>query len=79
MQENISFLRISSVVVKTAAWIFLCLGLFAAVSILFGLVPGTARWVGIVFLITYSFTFFFFYLVAKMAQILSDVMTKLEE
>jgi hypothetical protein len=35
-----------------------------------GKVPGNPRWLGFVILTFYSFAFFFFYLVAKMADIL---------
>lgn len=73
MQEHLGFLKISSIVVKVAAWIFLILGLLGGSSLLFGLVPENPRWMGLLILAIYAFLFFFLYLIAKMA----DLMIKL--
>ncbi len=75
MQKNIFFLKCSSVVVKVTAWIFLLLGLLGAASLLMGKMPGNPRWMGLVILAFYAFAFFFFYLVAKMADILVQIIS----
>lgn len=75
MQKYLGFLKISSIVIKVTAWIFLCLGLVGAASIMLGAVPNNPRWMGIIVLVVYAFIFFFFYLVAKMADILAKVIT----
>jgi len=73
MQKHTGFLKISSVVVKIAAWIFLCLGILGGVSVILGMVPGNPRWLGAVILAIYAFMFFFFILIAKMADLLVKI------
>jgi sterol desaturase/sphingolipid hydroxylase (fatty acid hydroxylase superfamily) len=70
MREQIGFLKISSAVVKVAAWIFLFLGFLGGVSLLLGAVPGNPRWMGIIILVFYFFIFFFFYFTARIADLL---------
>ena len=75
MREHLGFLKCSSVVVKIAAWIFLCLGILGGVSLFFGKVPGNPRWMGIIILAVYAFIFFFFFFIAKMADLLVKIVS----
>ena len=79
MREHLGFLKVSSVVVKIAAWFFLCLGILGGVSLLLGKVPGNPRWMGIVILAVYAFMFFFFFLIAKIADLLVKVIDEIKK
>jgi len=79
MQKYLSFLKCSSVVIKVAAWILLFLGIVGAISLFLGRIPGNPRWAGIVILIFYSFMFFFFFLVAKLADILTQIINEIHK
>ena len=79
MREHLGFLKASSAVVKITAWIFLCLGIFGGISLLFGKDQGYPRWMGIVILLVYAFIFFFFFLVAKIADLLSEIINDLKK
>lgn len=79
MREHLGFLKASSTVVKIAAWIFLFLGVIGGVSILLGMVPGNPRWMGLVVLALYAFSFFFFYLIAKIADLLTKIINEIKK
>ncbi len=79
MREHLGFLKVSSVVVKIAAWIFLCFGLIGGASILLGFVPANPRWMGLVILAVYSFVFFFLYLIAKVADLLIKIINEIKK
>ena len=79
MREHLGFLKTSSVVVKTAAWIFLCLGLIGGVSIIFQLAPGYPRWMGLIILAIYAFLFFFLFLIAKIADLLIKIINEIKK
>lgn len=79
MQENLGFLKVSSAVIKIAAWIFLLLGIVGSMSILSGLVPGQPRWTGVLVLIIYTFSFFFFYFIVKIAEILIKIIKAIDK
>ncbi len=79
MREHLGFLKTSSVVVKVAAWIFLILGVIGGISIISGLIPGNPRWIGVVVLAIYAFLFFFFYLIAKIADLLIKIINELKK
>lgn len=79
MREHLGFLKTSSAVVKIAAWIFLFLGLIGGISILLGLVPGNPRWMGIIVLVIYAFLFFFFYIIAKIADLLIKIINEIKK
>ena len=79
MREHLGFLKVSSAVVKVAAWIFLFLGIIGGVSIILGLVPGNPRWMGTLILVIYAFFFFFFYLIAKMADLLIKIINEIKK
>lgn len=79
MQEHLGFLKISSAVVKVAAWIFLILGIIGGISIVLGIAPGNPRWMGLVILSVYIFSFFFFYLVAKIADLLIKIIREIKK
>ena len=76
MQKYLGFLNCSSIVIKVTAWIFLCLGLIGGISLLLNRVPGSPRWMGVVILVFYGFTFFFLFLVAKIADILVQLINQ---
>jgi len=79
MREHLGFLKTSSVVVKIAAWIFLCLGILGGASLLFGMVPGNPRWMGLIILGVYAFLFFFLFLIAKIADLLVKIINDLKK
>lgn len=79
MREHLGFLKVSSIVVKIAAWIFLILGIIGGISILLGLVPGNPRWMGFLVLAIYAFSFFFFYLIAKIADLLIKIIKEIKK
>ena len=79
MREHLGFLKTSSTVVKAAAWIFLFLGVTGGVAVALGLVPGNARWMGLVLLAIYSFLFFFLYLIAKIADLLIKIINEIKK
>lgn len=79
MREHLGFLKVSSVVVKIAAWIFLFLGLLGGVSLLLGAVPGNPRWMGIIILAIYIFIFFFFFLIAKITDLLIKIINEIKK
>jgi hypothetical protein len=76
MREHLGFLKISSVAVKTVAWILLFLGIFGGVSLFLGAVPGNPRWMGIIVLAFYLFLFFVLFLIAKLADILVKIINE---
>jgi hypothetical protein len=81
MREHLGFLKTSSTVVKTAAWIFLLMGLIGGIAILSGRTPESLypRWMGIVVLVVYTFFFFFFYLIAKIADLLIKIINEIKK
>jgi len=79
MREHLSFLKISSAVVKISAWFFLSLGIIGGISILCGLSPDYPRWMGIVILILYAFFCFLFYFIAKMADVLGEIIKEIKK
>ena len=79
MREHLGFLKVSSVVVKIAAWIFLFLGLLGGISILLGKVPGNPAWMGLVILAVYIFMFFFLFLIAKIADLLIKIINEIKK
>ena len=79
MREHLGFLKISSAVVKIAAWIFLVLGIIGGMAVVIGITPGNPRWMGIVILSVYVFSFFFFYLVAKIADLLIKIINEIKK
>jgi len=79
MREHLGFLKVSSAVVKVAAWIFLFLGILGGTSLLLGAVPGNPRWTGIIILTVYTFLFFFFFLIAKIADLLVKIINEIKK
>jgi hypothetical protein len=79
MREHLGFLKASSAVVKIAAWIFLFLGLIGGVSVFMGLVPNNPKWMGLVVIAIYAFSFFFFYLIAKIADLLVKIINEIKK
>jgi len=79
MREHLGFLKVSSTIVKIAAWIFLLLGLIGGVAVIMGLVPGNPRWTGLIILAIYAFSFFFFYLIAKIADLLIKIINEIKK
>lgn len=79
MREHLGFLKISSAVVKIAAWIFLFLGCIGGIAVARGLVQDTPRWMGLVILGLYAFFFFFFYLIAKIADLLIKIINEIKK
>ncbi len=79
MREHLGFLKASSAVVKIAAWIFLLLGLLGGIAIMLGKVPGYPRLMGLVVVSLYAFSFFFFFLIAKIADLLIKIINEIKK
>ncbi len=79
MREQLGFLKTSSAVVKVTAWVFLLLGIVGGSAILFGKVPGNPRWMGLLVISIYAFSFFFFYLIAKIADLLIKIINEIKK
>ncbi len=79
MREHLGFLKTSSIVVKVAAWVFLFLGIIGGISIILGRAPGNPRWTGFVVLGIYAFSFFFLYLIAKIADLLVKIINEIKK
>jgi hypothetical protein len=80
MREHLGFLKTSSMVVKIAAWIFLFFGLMGGISIMMGRVsPGIPRIMGLIGLGLYAFAFFFFYLIANIADLLIKIINEIKK
>lgn len=79
MKENLGFLRISSVVVKIAAWIFLFLGCVGGISIIIGKNTGSPAWMGLFVLAIYVFIFFFLFLIAKISDLLIKIINEIKK
>ena len=79
MREHLGFLKISSAVVKVAAWIFLLLGVLGGISIILGKVPGNPPWMGVFILAVYVFFFFFLYLIAKIADLMTKIINEIHK
>ncbi|MBL7081482.1 MAG: hypothetical protein ISS44_02825 [Candidatus Omnitrophica bacterium] len=80
MREHLGFLRVSSAIMKTAAWIFLILGLLGGLSILRGImvIPETPRWMGLILMLIYAFIFLLLYLVSRIADLLIDIINEMK-
>jgi hypothetical protein len=70
MREHLEFLKTSSLVVKISAWVFLIFGIIGGAGIFMGLVPNEPRLKGFLILAAFFFVFSLLYLVAKMADLL---------
>lgn len=79
MREDLKLLKISSAVLKVAAWIFLFLGLSSGLSILLGRVPEYPQLLGLVLAAGWAFIFFVLYIIAKVVELLMKVIDKLEK
>jgi len=78
MQKHLGFLKIASIIVKVVAWLSLFLGALGGISIISGLVPNNPRWFGLIILSVYIFSFFFLYLVAKLADLVAQIISEIE-
>ena len=79
MREHLGFLKVSSAVVKIAAWIFLFLGLMGATNIFLGKVSGKAPLDGVINLVVSVFFFFFLYIIAKIADLLIKIINEIKK
>jgi len=79
MREHLGFLKVSSVVIKIAAWIFLFLGLLGVASLFLGAIPGYPRWMGVTMLVFYVFVFFFLFFTAKLSDLLIKVVNEIKK
>lgn len=81
MREHLGFLKTSSAVVKSVAWIFLCLGILGFVSLLLG--KGSEyhypRLMVVFGSTVYVFFFFLFYLIAKIADLLIKIIKEIKK
>ncbi len=78
MREHLGFLQTSSLVVKIAAWLFLFFGAIGGGATLLGFVPGNPRWMGLVICVLYAFAFFFFFLIAKIIDLLVKIINEIK-
>jgi uncharacterized RDD family membrane protein YckC len=74
MQQHITFLKVSSVIVKISAWIILFLGVIVAISSFSGIMGSELpRWVGLIVMAVYTFASFILFLISKITEILVDI------
>lgn len=79
MRGYLGFLKTSSMVVKITAWVVLFFGLAGGISVLMGRVPGVQPITGLIAIGLYAFAFFFFYLVAKIADLLIKIINEIKK
>jgi len=79
MREHLGFLKVSSAVVKIAAWIFLLLGISGSIAVFLGKVPGYQGMAGVIILAIYAFLFFFLFLIAKIADLLIKIINEIKK
>jgi len=79
MREHLGFLKTSSAVVKIAAWVFLFFGAVGGTGIFLGLVPEEPRWKGLVVVAVFFFVFCFFYIIAKIADLLTKIINEIKK
>ncbi len=73
MEEHLGFLKTSSAMVKIAAWIFLFFGAVGSIYIFLGRIAGRSNLEGAVNLAVAIFVFFFLYVIAKIADLLIEI------
>lgn len=79
MREHLGFLKTSSAVVKIAAWIFLFWGILGGIGVILGKVPGKTVIDGVFSIVVISFLFFFFYIIAKIADLLIKIINEIKK
>ena len=79
MRQQLGFLKVSSAVVKVAAWIFLLLGISGSILIVAGKVPDKSILEGLINLAVAVFFFFFFFLTAKIADLLIKIINEIKK
>lgn len=79
MRQHLGFLKVSSAVVKVAAWIFLLLGISGNILIVAGKVPDKSILEGLINLAAAVFFFFFFFLIAKIADLLIKIINEIKK
>ncbi len=79
MRQHLGFLKVSSAVVKVAAWIFLLLGVSGSILIVAGKVPDKSILEGLINLAVAVFFFFFFFLIAKIADLLIKIINEIKK
>jgi len=79
MRQHLGFLKVSSGVVKVAAWIFLLLGISGSILIVAGKIPDKSILEGLINLAVAVFFFFFFSLIAKIADLLIKIINEIKK
>ena len=79
MRTQLGFLKISSLVVKIFAWIFLFFGVLGSLSIIFAGQGGNSRWMGAIVLVVYAFFFFLLFLIAKIVDLLVKIINEIKK
>lgn len=79
MKEHLGFLKVSSAVVKIAAWIFLFLSIINNIVIALGKVEGKGPTDALVNIVISVFLFFFLYIIAKIAELLMLIINEIHE
>ena len=79
MREHLGFLKVSSAVVKIAAWVFLFMGIIGSVAIFMGRMPGKTPSDAILNLTAGVLLFFLFYIIAKMAELIAKIINEIKK
>ncbi len=79
MREHLVFLETSSAAVKIAAWIFLLLGVAGGGLIIAGRMPGKGMQDAVINIAAGAFLFFFLYLIAKIADLLTKIINEIKK
>lgn len=73
MHEHLGFLRVTSTMVKVAAWCFLFFGVIGGSSILLGLVPEYSPGKGIIVFLVFGLLYCFLYILARISDLLIKI------
>lgn len=79
MREHLGFLKMSSAVVKVAAWVFLFLGVVSGISTFLKAELPYPRYVVLIGSAMYVFLFFLLFLIAKIADLLIKIINEIRK
>lgn len=73
IEKNFGFIKMSSRLIKIAAWTFLLSGLTSGIATLIAPSGNTPRWMGAYFILIYAFSFLFIYFIAFIGDLLLEI------
>ena len=73
IEKNFGFIKISSRLIKIAAWTFLLLGVTSGMATLIAPSGNTPRWMGVYFILIYGFGFLLIYFITSIGDLLLEI------